>query len=96
MMKSCRKAVTSLLFFQFTANFEQSESRIPDDSNLLSYKTDLKYLNTALTLLLKVLFLAKSADFLQKNADTSKIKRAFVLKFIFSEIEHVCVLTCQI
>ena len=29
-MTSCRKIVTSLSFFQFTANLEQSGSRIPD------------------------------------------------------------------
>ena len=28
-MTSCQKTVTSLLFFQFTANLEQSRSRIP-------------------------------------------------------------------
>ena len=44
------------------------------DSNLLSYKTDLKYLNTSLTLLLKVLFLAKSADFLQKMLTPAKLR----------------------
>ena len=30
MMTSCRKIVTSLSFFQFMANLEQSESQIPD------------------------------------------------------------------
>ena len=30
MMTSCRKIVTSLPFFQFMANLEQSESQIPD------------------------------------------------------------------
>ena len=44
----------------------------------------------------KVLFLPKNTDFLQKNADTSKIKSAFVLKVIFSETTYVCVLTSQI
>ena len=38
----------------------------------------------------------KNADFLQRNADISKIKRALVLKGIFSEITYECVLTCQI
>ena len=30
MMTSCQKIVTSLSFFQFMANLEQSESQIPD------------------------------------------------------------------
>ena len=30
MMTSCWKIVTTLPFFQFTANLEQSENRIPD------------------------------------------------------------------
>ena len=33
----------------------------------------------------KVLFLPKNDNFLQKNADISKIKMALVLKGIFSE-----------
>ena len=33
---------------------------------------------------------------MQKNADISKIKRALVLKSIFSETQYVCVLMCQI
>ena len=53
------KIVTSLSFFQFTANFEQSGSRIPETYLLIvtSYlsKTEnriKKIFNTALTLLL--------------------------------------------
>ena len=38
----------------------------------------------------------KNADFLQKNADISRIKSALVLKIILSETEYVCVLTYQI
>ena len=47
--------------------------------------------NTTLTLLLwvKVLFSQENADFLQKNADISKINRALVLKGIFSETTYV-------
>ena len=37
-----------------------------------------------------VLFLPKKADFLQKNADISKITEALVLKGIFSETTYVC------
>ena len=42
-----------------------------------------------------VLFLSKNADFLQKNADISKIKKALGLKSIFSET-LVSVLTYQV
>ena len=40
-----------------------------------------------------VLFLPKIADFLKKKkeAGTSKVKRALVLKGIFSETAYVCV-----
>ena len=31
---SCREIVTSLSFFQFMANLEQSESRIPDTEHV--------------------------------------------------------------
>ena len=90
-MKSCQKIVTSLSFSGFLANLEQSVGRIPDTepvkvnvfnkSNLLSYKIwkhNYKISNTALTLLLwvKVLFWTKNANFLQKDADITKIKGA--------------------
>ena len=39
---------------------------------------------------------AKNADFLQKNAEVSKVKRALILKGMFSETAHVCVLMYQI
>ena len=42
----------------------------------------------------KILFLTKNTDFLQKNADISKIKGLLVLKGIFSET--TCVFTHQI
>ena len=45
---------------------------------------------------MKVLFFQKNVDFLQKNADINKIKKALVLKDIFSETTYVCVLTYQI
>ena len=68
-------------FFGFLANLEQSEGWIPDTESAeimfsvtvtLSYKNwkqNYKVFNTALTLLLWV-----NANFLQKNADISKIK----------------------
>ena len=40
--------------------------------------------------------LAKKHCSFEKNADISKIKRALVLKGIFSETTYVCVLMCQI
>ena len=40
--------------------------------------------------------LPKIGDFLQKNVDITKIKKAFVLKGTFSETTYVCLLTCQI
>ena len=64
--------------------------------NSLSYKNwkqNLKISNTALKLLIwvKVLFLLKKIpDFLQNNADISTIKKALVLKSIFSETTCAC------
>ena len=43
-----------------------------------------------------VLFLLKNADFLSKDADINKIKKALELKGIFSETTYVCALTYQI
>ena len=42
-------------------------------------------------LYVKVLLLSKIADFLQRNADISKIKRALVLKGIFSKTTYMCI-----
>ena len=71
------------------------------NSNLLSYrnwKENQKIFNTALILLpwVKVPFLTKNADFLQKNGDISKIKGLVVLKGIFSKTAYVLVLMYQI
>ena len=54
--------------------------------------------NTTLTLLLcvKLLFWPENADFLQKNANISKIKRDLLLKGIYPETTYVCVRMCQI
>ena len=43
-----------------------------------------------LLLKVKVLFPPKNADFLQKDADISKIKGVLVIKGIFSETTYVC------
>ena len=48
-----------------------------------------------LLLWVKVLFSAKNADFLLKNADISKIVTSLVLKGIFSKTTCKCVLTCE-
>ena len=71
------------------------------NNNFLSWenwKQNWKLSNTALILLLwvKVLFLPKIAEFLQKIAGISKIKGVLVLKGIFSETTYVCVLKYQI
>ena len=42
------------------------------------------------------IFAKKNADFWQKNAGISRIKRILALKGIFSETTYVCVLTYQI
>ena len=66
--------------------------------NLLSYKNwkQNKKISNTLSLLVKVLFWPKNADFLQKNADISKINRVLVLRSIFSGTIYVFVLTYQI
>ena len=55
-------------------------------------ETELKNLkhSSHTTALSKGNILSKSADFLQKNADISKIKRALILKGIFSETACFC------
>ena len=101
-MALCWKIVTSLSFFQFMAKaWPDAWSVKPTFSFKVTFyltKTEnrTKKSLTALTQLLqvKVLFWPKNADFLQKqNADISKIKRAHVLKGIFSETKYVYVLT---
>ena len=71
------------------------------NSNSLSSKTwkqSLKISNTALILfaLSKGIILGKKFWFFAKNADISKIKRAVVLKGIFSENTYECVLMYHI
>ena len=101
MLENCDVIVIFLIFVRFGA-IQKPDSwcivckiYIFINSNLLSYKNwkQLKNYNIALTLLLwvKVLFWS-----MQKNTDISKIKRALVLKGMFSETTYMCVLTCQI
>ena len=109
-MTSFPNIVTSLLFFQFTTNLEQSGSQIQDAQSLRlmfsltvtiyltkSENRDRKISNTALELFfeVRVLFWPKNVDFLQTNSDI-RIKRALALKGIFSETAYVYVRKCQI
>ena len=107
MVENCDVIVIFPIYVQFGAIWKSDSGRIACKTyifvsrNLLSYKNwkqNYKIFNTTLTLLLwvKVLFLPKNAEFLQKNADISKVKRALVLKGIFSETTYVCVLMYQI
>ena len=59
-------------------------------------KNSLTQLSHTIALSKSTILAKKNTDFLQKNADISKIKRALVLKRIFSEIAYACVLTYQI
>ena len=92
------KILTSLLSFQFS---EQSGSRIPDSQpvklifSLIVTFYLTKTENSASTLS-KGTILAKSTFSFQKNPYIGKIKRALVLKSIFSETTYGRVLTCQI
>ena len=102
-MTSSRQILTSLSFFQFMANLEQSGSQIPDAWSvkltfsltvafyLLKNESRTKKFLTQLLIWAKVLFLTKRADFLHKNADISKIKEVFRLKGIFSKTTFVCI-----
>ena len=107
MLENCDVIVIFPIYAQFGAIRKSDSGRTAcktytfDSGNLLSYKNwkqNYKIFNTTLTLLLwvKVLFFPKNAEFLQKNADISKVKRALVLKGIFSETTYVCVLMYQI
>ena len=102
MSANCDVIVVLLIYGQFGAiRMPGSESIVSKsyifiNSNLLSYKNwkqNEKISNIAFTLLLwvKVLFFQKNADFLQKKFN--KIKRALVLKSLFSETTDVWVLT---
>ena len=70
------------------------------NNNLLSYKPEnrtKKFLTLAHTIVLSEgTILAKNTDFLQRNADISKINEVLILKDIFYETTYVCVITYQI
>ena len=105
MSKNCDVIVIFPIYGQFGA-IRKSDSGRRDcknyvflNSNLWSYKNwkqNQNIIYTALTLLLwvKILFFPKNTDFLEKNADISRIKKALALKGIFSETTYVFVLTC--
>ena len=95
MSTNCDIIVVFPIFGQFGAILKPdckrivSKTYIFNKGNLFSYKNrkqNKKISNTAIKILLwiKVLLWPKNADFLQGNADISKIKRAWVLKRIFS------------
>ena len=111
MIRSCRKIVKSLLFFHFTANLEQSGSRIPDaqSAKLIFTLTVTFYFRknenrTKKSLIqlshycfeLSYYFGQKPLIFCKKNADISKIMKTVVLKGVFSKTTYGCVLMCQI
>ena len=109
-MTSYRKIVTSLSFFKFLANLEQSGGRIPDTESakvmfsvtvtICLTKTENRTKNvqhSSHTIALsKGTFQDKKHFFCKKNADINKIKGAQSLKGIFSKTMYGCVLTCQI
>ena len=107
MSENCDAVAIFPIYDQFGVIWKPDTGRIvcktyiSINSNLLSYKNwkeNRKIFNTALTLLLwvKVLFWPKKADFLQKNGDISKIKRALAVKGIFSETTYESVLRYQV
>ena len=74
---SYQQIVTSLLFFQFTSNLEQSGSRIPHTQSLLMIS------------LIVIVYLTKSKNkkiFFAKYVDIRKIKTALVQKVYFLKL----------
>ena len=101
-MVSCGQIVTSLSFFQFMANLEQSRSckicktYIFINLYLTKIEKDKESLKRLSYYCFEVLFFQKNADFLQKKADITKIKGVLILKNIFSKTTYVCILTYEI
>ena len=85
-MTSCRKIVTSLSFFGFLANLEQSGGQIRDTKSakvtfqlIVTFcfrKTKNRTIKSITQLSHYGTFLDKKRSFLQKSAGISKIKRA--------------------
>ena len=100
-MALCQKIVKSLLFFEFLVNLEQSESWIPDARfvkvlfslivffYLTKTQNRTKSHNSRTIALSKGTIFAKKCWLFAKNVDISRIKRALVLKGIFSETTYV-------
>ena len=101
---SYRQIVTSLSFFQIMANLEQSGSRILDAQHVkfIFSLVETFFLSKTENRTKKSLTqpshycFEQNADFFAKIADVSKVKRALLLKYIFSETIYVCVLMYQI
>ena len=105
MSANCDVSVIFSIFDQLGAIRKPDSGRIVCktyifiNSNLLPYKNwkqNSKIFITVLTLLLWLsTIFDKKSDFLQKNAEISKIMRDLVLKPKFSKTAYVCVLTHQ-
>ena len=103
--------VTSLLFFQFMANLEQSENWIPDSWSLkltfllivTIYSMENKH-RTKKSLTQLILLLSVKVLFFEKKKTLSFLKKCWhqqnlgvlVLKGIFSKTLYMCVLTIQL
>ena len=75
--------MTSLIFFQFLTDLEQSGSRIPSAWSVkLTFPLIVTFYPTK-TENKTEKSLKQFSDFLQKNADISKIKEVLVLNFFF-------------
>ena len=107
MSKKCDAIIIFPIFGHFRAiQNPDSERRVYKtyvliNNNPLSYKNrkqNQKVSNTAINYALSkgTSFAKKNPEFLEKNADITKIKEILVLKGIFSETNYGCVLTCQI
>ena len=83
--------MTSLIFFQFLTDLEQSGSRIPSAWSVkLTFPLIVTFYPTK-TENKTEKSLKQFSDFLQKNADISKIKEVLVLNLFFFMKLHMCV-----
>ena len=99
-MISCQQIMSSF-FLWYMADLGPSGSMVCNsyifiNVNFFSYKSwkqNLNISNTTIILLLwvKILFLPKNPDFLQENANISKIKGVLALKSSFSATSYVFV-----
>ena len=107
MITSCQKVVTSLPFFQFTANLEQSAQSVKLTFSLIVtfYLTKTESRNKiSLTQLSHYSFEQryyigqKTLIFCKEMLTSAKLRESCYLKVYFSKLLklYVCVLTCQI